>query len=125
MDWAVEVIPDEDNLYKRVHRVHTTRHGIEPSAFKNLPTGSPSMSVDWARYSTCQECRARAKVPSDNAVVQLRTGRVRAVPGQTVGHSPIEINRSHADVTGDKTNRIRIELSRICDIVIPLEQNHS
>jgi len=123
MDWAVEAIPDADHLYKRVHWVHITRNGIEPTAFKNLPKESEYMSVDWAKYSTAQETRAREGKPGLNAVVQLTTGEVRAVPGQGVQHLPTEGNRSHSGVTGKKTNRVQMALSRICTVVIPLEQN--
>jgi len=122
-DWPVEEIPDDDSLYRRVHRVHWRRDSkepIEPGAFKNYPKGSDGMSVDWARYSTPQETRARGK-PDENAVVQLVAGEVRMLQTQQVEHTPITENRSHSEVIGQKTARVRTQLSRICTVVIPLD----
>lgn len=123
MVWPIEVIPDGDHLYKRVHRDFIKGNGIPPRAFTNRPKGSKSMSVDWAKYSTPEESRARAKEPTKNAVVEAAAGQVRAVPGQIVEHSPIEKTRSHSGVTGEKTTKVRVLLSRIFIEVIPLEQN--
>jgi len=83
------------------------------------------MSVDWAKYATPQETRGRARTKdTDNAVVQLLAGKVRSVAGQRVEHSPnpSQNNRAHADVIGEKTTEVRTLLSRICVVVIPLEQ---
>jgi len=122
MDWLPEPIPDEDRLYHRVHKTWIKPGRIEPAAFQNSPRGSDSMSVDWAKYATPQETRARAKKPIENAVIQLEAGLVRAVPGQKVEHSPSSDNRSHSDVIGEKNPQVRIRLSRLYTLVIPLEQ---
>src|SRR3990172_5398170 len=116
-DWPIEEIPDKDRLYRGVHRQYIG-DSIEPGAFRD-----DRMSVDWARYSTPQEARARRKRPEDNAVVQLVAGQVRSLPSQHVEHTPIAENRSHSEVIGEKTPRVRVELSRICTIVIPLDQS--
>jgi len=115
MDWPAEQIPDEDQLYYRVHRTYLRFDEIEPAAFTNRPKGSKSMSVDWAKYTTPEETRARARRPIENAVVQFVAGQVRAVPGQKVEHSPDPLlgNRSHSDVIGEKTPKVRVHLSRI------------
>ncbi len=129
MDLTIETIPDSDDLYKRVHQVHITQHGIEPNAFKNLPKlpadqkESEYMSVDWAKYSTPEETRAREGKADFNAVVLLKAGKVRSLPEQRIEHLPIPANRSHSGVIGRKTARVRIALSRICIVVIPLEKN--
>jgi len=124
MNWPVEIIPDHDKLYCRVHKTYIKPLGIEPSAFANRPTGSNSMSVDWAKYATPDETRRRAKKPIENAVVQFETGRVRTIPTLSVEHSPDQerANRAHSDVIGDKNAEVRIQLSRIFELVIPLEQ---
>ena len=115
-DWPVEEIPDEHNLYRAVHRQWVKPDSVEPAAFRD-----DRMSVDWAKYSTPQESRARRKKPEDNAVVQLVAGQVRNVPSQEVEHTPIAENQSHSEVVGKKSDRVRTELSRICEIVIPIE----
>ena len=122
--WPVEEIPDDEALYRRVHRVHWregSQEPVEPGAFKNYPKGSEGMSVDWAKYSTPQEAQARSGKPEENAVVQLIAGEVRKLPAQRVQHAPIAENQSHSEVVGKKTERVRTELSRICTIVIHLE----
>jgi hypothetical protein len=121
MDWAVEPIPDQDHLYCRVHQMYIKLDELAPAAFTNRPTGSESMSVDWAKYTTPEGTRARARKPLENAVVQFVAGQVRAVPEQHVEHSPVESNRSHSAVVGRKTEKVRMALSRICTLVIPLE----
>lgn len=115
-DWPIEEIPDKDSLYRGVHRQHLIGDTIEPGAFRD-----DRMSVDWERYSTPQEARGRRKKPGDNAVVQLIAGRVRSLPSQHVEHTPIAENRSHSEVIGEKTPRVRIALARICILVIPLK----
>jgi hypothetical protein len=82
------------------------------------------MSVDWEKYATPQETRARARKPTENAVVRFEAGKVRALPGQSVEHSPDEEtgNRAHTDVSGEKNTEVRTQLSRIYEPVIPLEQ---
>jgi hypothetical protein len=122
MDWPIEVIPDQDHLYHRVHTTFIKPHGIEPAAFSNRPKGSNSLSVDWKKYSTPEETRARARKPHENAVVQFEAGRVRALPGQIVEHSPDQetANRAHSDVIGEKNTEVRTQLSRMYEPVISL-----
>lgn len=122
MDWPVEPIPDQDHIYCRVHQMYIKSDGIFPAAFTNRPQGSESMSVDWAKYTTPDETRARARKPIENAVVQFVVGQVRAIPGQRVEHSPdvLRGNRSHSDVIGEKTPEVRTLLSRIYRLSIPL-----
>jgi len=124
MNWEVEIIPDWDRLYHRVHKTFIKSHGIEPAAFSNRPQGSKSMSVDWEKYAIPQGTRARGRRPAENAVVQFEAGRVRAIPGQRVEHSPDPEtgNRAHSDVIGEKSTEVRTQLSRIYELVIPLEQ---
>src|SRR5437762_13408855 len=102
MDFSVEAIPNEDQLYCRVHKTYIKSDKIEPSAFTNRPKGSNSMSVDWAKYTTPQETRARARAPSENAVVQFQVADVRALPGQKVEHMPLQDNQAHSGVIGEK-----------------------
>lgn len=121
MDWPVEPIPDQDHHNCRVHQMYIKSDGISPAAFMNRPEGSESMSVDWAKYATPEETRARAKKPIENAVVQFVAAQVRAVPGQRVEHSPDVLtgNRAHSDVIGEKTPEARTLLSRIYELRIP------
>ena len=122
-DWHVEEIPDEDRLYRRVHKVHVRSDGIEPGAFKAYPKGSNRMSVDWEKYSTPEESLARMGKPLENALVHLIAGEVRLLSSLAVKHTPKPENRSHSDVVGENTNRVRMELARICILVIPLDQS--
>lgn len=124
MDWPVEFIPDGDHLYHRVHQTFIRLSEISPAAFMNRPKGSQYMSVDWAKYAIPADTCARAKKPSENAVVQFVASHVRSVPGQKVEHfpDPSGNNRAHAGVIGEKTAEVRTLLSRIYVVVIPLEQ---
>jgi len=75
---------------------------VMPIAFRNHPPDGGVMSTDWEKYSTAEECRGRAKIPADNALIRMNTGLVRQVPGQTVVHEPLPENRAHTGVHGDK-----------------------
>ena len=121
--WPSEEIPDDNSLWMRVHRQRVRNGEIRPNAFVNRPTETDGMSTNWEKYATPQQTQNDANVPNDNAVIQLIVGEVRKLPGQTVDHTPdIERNnRAHTDVFGEKSEEVRVKLSRICKIVIPLK----
>jgi hypothetical protein len=117
--WESENIPDLDLLYMRVHHFLLDKDGTPmPGAFRDHGKG---MSTDWNKYSLPEDTLARAKIPSDNAVISMGVGDVRSIPGQVVLHTPCSQNRAHSDVIGDKkTNaEVRIKFTRIYKIVIP------
>ena len=81
-----------------------------PGAFRNRPDESGGMSVDWQKYSTPQETRARARDPSANIVIEFLAGAVRKIPNQTVVHTPDadRYNRAHTDIRGEKKRPVEI-----------------
>lgn len=99
-DWAVEEIPNKDELYYNIHKQYYEKNpGIIPnSGFK--PQGH-SMSTNWGKYSTPAEALNRAKEPEKNKVVKMNVGDVRDVPLKVI-HSPNKEkeNRAHTDVLG-------------------------
>jgi hypothetical protein len=122
ISWVSESLPNEDHLWMRVHKVQWSNGDIAPGAFRNLPTPADGMSTDWAKYSTADDTRNRARIPKDNAVIQLEIEKVRQLPDQTVVHTPdlTKQNRAHTDVFGEKTPEVRIMLKRLAQTVIPL-----
>lgn len=118
-------MPDEDLLYYRVHRDFFTGNVprndtyIPPGAFRDR---EGAMSTDWSKYATPDEAQQRARVPEDNGVVCLSVGAVREEAKQRVQHSPLEHNRAHTDVIGDKGKgtRARLVLTRIARWEIPV-----
>ena len=114
--WPAEGIPYAERLFMRAHRVFFRGGELAPGVFRDHGDG---MSVDWERYSSPEETRLRAREPEDNAVVQMVTGEVRAIPPLTVEHRPIRENRAHSEVLGTKDPEVRVKLRRICRIVIP------
>jgi hypothetical protein len=101
--WESENIPDPDLLYMRVHRVLLDSDGAPmPEAFREHGNG---MSTDWNKYSLPEDTLARANIPSDNAVISMRVGDVRSIPGQVVLHTPCRQNRAHSDVIGDNKDK--------------------
>jgi len=82
------------------------------------------MSTDWAKYSSPEETRQRAKNPKDNAVIQLIAGEVRRIPEQWIQHTPDRQrnNRAHTDVFGEKSKNpeVRLSFMRIAQVVLPL-----
>jgi len=108
MKWPIEVIPDNDSVYYRVHQSSIIQGKIIPYAFREIGEG---MSTDWAKYSTPQESRGRAKNPFQNAIVSLVVARLKNLRLE-VAHSPTEKNRSHTNVKGIDVE-IRIKLLEI------------
>jgi len=112
-DWAVKQIPNEDDLYMRVHRSYAPNGELIPGVFRDRGEGEKKgMSTDWSRLSTPQTTRERASNPRDNGVIGLNVGNVRSIDGLTVHHSPDkEVNNpSHTDVKGEKTTEVRAKL---------------
>ncbi len=115
MDNGVKVIPDKDFLFLRIHKNHVFDNDkIMPIAFRNHEGG---MSTDWSEYSTSEESRQRVrsngKDPNNYGIVTLQVGSVRNIENQAVIHSPLPDNYSHADVTGEKSDKARLFLMRI------------
>ena len=119
-EWPSEEIPDSDQLFMRVHEMWRRGESVSPGAFQNH---NGAMSVDWERYAEPYETRRRAQAPEKNAVVSLRVGKVRSVPGQVVQHTPDidRKNRAHTDVAGDKDEEVRIQLRRCAGVVIAFD----
>lgn len=127
--WPVEIIPDDDHLYLRVHRSSINALGQpEPGAFRNRPDKlRDGMSTNWCRYATAEETRDQASSDlDDNAVLALPVRGIRAIPDQSVVHSPIfqhptlPDNRAHADVMGLKTTKARLLYLEISHWALPM-----
>ena len=107
--WASEPIPDSDDVFMRAHQVHFRNDQLQPGVFRQQGDGMP---VDWEKYSTPLQTRARAANPFQNAVIALNVGRIRDIPGLQVQHTPDSErrNRAHSDVkpsnSSKSTNRV-------------------
>lgn len=114
--WPGEEIPNEHSVFMRVHKNYLNAAGeLIPGVFRDQGAG---MSTDWEKYSTAEETRARSKSPLDNGVIKLSVGSMRLIEGLTVEHEPIEINRAHSEVFGQKTPEARVKLLRLAQRVI-------
>jgi len=122
--WSIEIIPNEDDLYYRIHKMYyeDVPNVIPGSGFR--PQGK-SLSTDWNKYSTPERSRQRATIPEDNRIVEMNVGDVRVIP-LTVNHTPdhVEVNRAHTDVLGlidiskSELNKIRSQLATLSSWVI-------
>jgi len=109
--FEVEEIPNDHDLYMRIHRQYFRENILQPGVFKIHGEG---MSTDWSNYSIPSDTQNRARNPMDNGVISLNVGKTRLIPDQTVIHTPEDDNRAHTDVFGEKKNpKIRIEFIRI------------
>ena len=82
-------------------------------------------SVDWDKYSTPEQTRARAKRPELNAVVRMGVGEIRGVDDALdVIHRPLPDNQAHSEIPlpdeGPAQSELRVKLTRIAVVVIPL-----
>lgn len=119
MDWDVEEIPDDATLFMRCHRQWVRPDGPHPNNFQNRGRG---MSCDWDKYASPEETRARKGNPDNQAVVSLAVGEVRRLADQSVVHDPLEDNRAHSEVLGEKDDELRIKLARLARWVIEINQ---
>jgi len=119
--WQQENIPDQDNLYMRIHKMWIVDGYIRPGAFRNRPKGALGMSTDWQKYSDAVQTKNRCRNPSEQALIILLAGMVRAIPGQTVEHKPLDENRAHTDIIGEKDEEVRLKFTRIYKWMIRLQ----
>lgn len=114
MAFAVEAVPDDSDLFRRIHHNHLLPAGkISSAAFKQ-----ERMSVNWEKYSD-------AKSSADEnsaAVVALVAGDCKAL-GQRIEHAPIEPdqpfgpNQAHTEVCGSKKGAISGQLRDTSKVV--------
>lgn len=95
---------------------------VLPGVFQNRPaTSDGGMSCDWEKYSSPEQTKQRARTPEDNAVLRFGAGVVASLPNQRLEHDPLDDNRAHSQVFGEKTTEIRLKLKRLCVWAIPLQ----
>jgi len=114
MAFAVESIPDDANLFRRIHRDHINPEGIISSqAYKQ-----ERLSVNWEKYSDAQN----TAVENSAAVAALVCGKCREL-NQAVEHTPIEpgqnfgSNQAHSEICGNKDKTVRHQLRDLARIV--------
>jgi hypothetical protein len=98
--WPIEDIPNADRVFYRVHvNLLPASHELVPGVFREQ---HGSMSVDWGKYSSAKDTRARGSEPDKNGVVALVAGEVRSIDGLVVHHAPDRArnNRAHAEILG-------------------------
>ena len=116
MAFAVEAVPPESNLFRRITREHVVdaKTGkISSAAFRH-----ERMSVNWERYSNAESSADENCV----AVVAIVADACMSL-GQTVEHTPIQMgepfgpNQAHCEVCGKKTKAISQQLRDLARMV--------
>ncbi len=117
-----EQIPDDANLFMRIHRDWLLDNGeVKPGFFRNIPPDD-GMSCDWDKYSTAAQTKERARNPNFNGVLQFAACDARSLPDQHLAHDPQQENRAHSQLFGEKTTEIRLKLKRLCKWAILISQ---
>jgi hypothetical protein len=115
MAFAVEVIPDEARLFRRIHQ---TQYDDKTGVVSSAAFRHDRMSVNWEKYSNA----GNSTDQNSSAVVALIAGDCRPL-GQTIEHTPIEPdqptgpNQAHAEVCGAKKGVISRQLRDLAKIV--------
>lgn len=114
--YSKEFIPDDSNLYYRVHKTFIIDNEIIPGAFQSKIDG---MSTDWDKYSTPETSLSLSKTPSDNGIVKFSVALIREQSFMGVEHDPQLDNRAHSLVhgipeKGELKTKVRLLLKRIC-----------
>ena len=116
--WEPEEIPDAARVFMRAQKSFFRNGQLQPGVFRDHGAG---MSVDWDRYSTALEAHGRCKVPADNAIISMEVGGIRAIQQLSVNHTPLEDNRAHSHVIGEKSPEARVLLGRLVRFEIQLQ----
>jgi hypothetical protein len=119
MSEPLELKPD-DRLLRWLHPGQFDWNGnrVTSAAFKD-----PQMSVDILSMTTVDESYQRAEKQGKNAVVSFSYQQVRDLELE-VKHDPIDGNKAHALVLGNKTKSIARKLANACKVEIyPPENN--
>jgi hypothetical protein len=123
--WPIELVPDADLLFMRVHHNNIREGRLLPLVFLNHGEGEEDgMSTDWNKYSTPEETRNRVykdKPTWKGGVIQMVAGEVRKIPNQVVQHAPLTDNRAHTNVKGRKDTQVRYLFMRSWTWVIRCE----
>jgi len=98
----LEVIDDDDELYRRLARHHIKENGqVSSAAFKRGKDPDPEISVNLARLMTYNEMLRRANRPDQG--VGVIVAHVPRRLGLTVRHDPVESNLAHSVIEGQTT----------------------
>jgi len=124
MTWPIEIIPDSDFLYRRIHSSilisSQNENDIPPFAFKD----NNGISTDWNKYSTPEESQYRASEPEKNGIIQIKVALIRLYKNLTIVHAPLPSNRAHSLINGLKSYKkedqtdIRKRLARSAEWII-------
>lgn len=118
--FAVEEIPNEAVLFRRINRHHITPEGNVSSAAYN----QDELSVNWSKYSNPESSAIEGTIK----VTALSCGECRNL-GLTVNHAPIQEgeafgpNQAHSEICGKKTNSIKNKLRDMAIAVWPVGAN--
>ena len=115
--WEIEEVPNNDEIYMRVHRQFFRDGELRPNAFRDH---EGSISTNWQKYSTPQATLCQGKNPPDNGILSMNVGRIRNCHILSVIHAPdIPMrNRAHTNVFGQKNTEVRLHLRRISNVLI-------
>jgi hypothetical protein len=106
MAFRVEEIPDDANLFNRIHASHFLEGIVSSAAFNQ-----ERLSVNWQKYRNAESTADANSL----AVVALVAGDCRELE-QTVVHAPIEPedpcgpNQAHSEICGVKSKSIKRKL---------------
>lgn len=125
--FQVEVIPDEDQLYCRIHFVNIDQKEgetrIKPQAFDPTPYQNPDgLSTNWSKYSDAEKSKLNAIKPENYGVISFLVEKVRQIPLRVI-HDPTQeppLNQAHTlilDIPPRKQNDARITM-KLRDIAI-------
>ncbi|MFZ0662923.1 MAG: hypothetical protein WAM66_09550 [Acidobacteriaceae bacterium] len=119
--FPIEKVPDTDSVFMRAHKQFIPDGTLAAGVFRVHDGG---MSVDWSKYSTPEQTRARAKRdPQNNAVLEMNVGEIRSISTLDVTHRPKMDNQAHCDVplpSGEDLTEVRFKLRRIAKVILAL-----
>lgn len=133
MCFNIEIIPDEDFVFCRVHLANysTTNEKPEPRAFSNTPSHLSNLSCDWEKYANEHQCKNRVliynKDPEKYKVVKLSVSLIRNIRSDIkVLHDPIcteqEQNQAHSIIENkeniNKDVEYRLRMVEIAEVVL-------
>lgn len=100
---AVEIVNDDDELYRRLAILHVNDdESINSAAYKVRGKPDNDISVDLARLTTPEDSANRAQKPGFG--IGVLTADIPRALELKVTHTPVEDNPAHSSIKG-KNNR--------------------
>lgn len=121
--WDPEEIPEDDDLYTRVHQTWKGNDGSV--SVKGFQFRDGERSADWEKYADPEETRAgHPENPAEEyGVASVAAADVYSEDSLDLEHAPRPDNRAHSNILREARDpEARVKLRRMSEIIIDVPE---